>query len=251
MFRFLTTLIVTGVGVLAAVAWWSDRDSAGPWPELPAAEAPGRAAPTAEAAEPTAPARESETRAPAARPSRLEPAQAKPVPVRAAAAAPAAALLGTEAPRPLPAIPAPRLAPRAAYTRTVAPAPAAPEPIPSPIGGRSAPADGVGETRIPEPAAFAEGAVDLAETNGTPLRTRPSQALARAEAHPAPVAETEQGDSGEESYGEENVIYVEGDDSFAAPAASPRAVAMRSDHDASAERIRRLLEVYQSLGSRP
>ena len=62
-----------------------------------------------------------------------------------------------------------------------------------------------------------------------------------------------------ETYGEENVIYVEGDedvaDLFASEDEAPfmasdgeRELAM-SDHDASAARIRRLLDVYESLGS--
>jgi len=236
MFRFLAILIVTGVGVLTAVVWWSDRDAASAWPELPTAETSERAAP-ARAAPPRAEAAppQTEEAPPQAAPLRKPKAEAHGVRPSQAAA---------ERRRP-PAIPAPTLVPRAAYTRTIAPAPAAFEPIPAPIGGQPAAADGVGETPIPEPTLFEDEAVALAAAKQAPAVTEAEEAPTHAERSSATGLGAD-----DASYGEENVIYVEGDDSFRTPAASPRAVAMRSGHEASAERIRRLLEVYQSLGSR-
>jgi hypothetical protein len=149
-------------------------------------------------------------------------------------------------PRRVPAIPAPRLRPEPAparQARIAVPEPEAPGPIPAPFVAPPAREEEVEETRIPEPAAFEDEVFELADD--------------------------------EASYGEENVVWVEGDGGYggsldelfaraepdAAGVEGPddapfagvedaeeRSVAM-SDHDRSAARIRRLLDVYESLGS--
>ncbi|MBW2314930.1 MAG: hypothetical protein JRH10_12120 [Deltaproteobacteria bacterium] len=218
MFRFFATLLVTGVGVLGASAWWSGRDT----PSVPAslAEQPTFEVPASEpAAEAAAEADVSVPEKPAV--------VARPAPVVAAEP--------KVAPRTVPPIPAPRLVDPTEFSHIVAPV--LPEPIPTPFVPPGAPEE-VEETRIPEPAVFSDETLELA----------------REESFGAELEEF-----AGETYGEENVIYVEGDedvaDLFASEDEAPfmasdgeRELAM-SDQDASAARIRRLLDVYESLGS--
>jgi len=243
MFRFVATLLATGVAVLAASAWWSGRDAPRRWPAI--------AEPTASEAAPAAEPEPAPERAPGdaptshAAPSARSPEPAPPRPTLAAEAARRPAMAAVPAPRPparrVPAIPSPVPAEQAQQARVDAPEPALPEPIPAPFAPPAR--DDVEETRIPEPAAFEDEVFELA---------RPGD---------------------DERYGEENVVWVEGDhgyggrledlfvdaerapsagdDDVAAPAGDAdeeRAVAM-SGHDASAARIRRLLDVYESLGA--
>ena len=220
MFRFFATLLVTGVGVLGASAWWSGRDTPSVPPSL--AEQPTFEVPESE------PAAEADVSLPE------KPAVvARPAPVVAAEP--------KVVPRTVPPIPAPRLVDPTEFSHIVAPAPVLPEPIPTPFVPPGVPEE-VEETRIPEPAVFSDETLELA----------------RAESFGAELEEF-----AGETYGEENVIYVEGDedvaDLFVSEDASEdeapfmasdgeRELAM-SDHDASAARIRRLLDVYESLGS--
>lgn len=239
MFRFFATLLVTGVALLAASAWWSGRDASDPWSAL--APKPEETAPPVAAPEPPAErAPESHVeRAPApyAQPApalQTEPApapKAEGAPAKPARPLPAIAALSAPAaePRRLPPIPAPPLtdlAERDALARAAVPEPTLPEPIPAPFAAPPS-VDEIEETRIPEPAPFLDEIVELAEAD---------------------------------RYGEENVVYVEGDDRpfgdsvdalfadrdpepFEGELGGERAVTM----SASADRIRRLLDVYESL----
>jgi hypothetical protein len=260
MFRFLATLLATGVGLLAASAWWSGRDT-GPWPDLPspASEAPG---PTPEAPGATGPeppavtgpepaavtgpepaaaapetpaARDVGPGRPAgdARPEARERAIARGRPAAKPARAALAPIPGVPAPEPpprrVPPVPAPELggpADLAGRAPVAPPMPDVPDPIPAPFApAPPPPADTVGETRIPEPAWFEDEVVDVAGF-----------------------------EDDEGFYGEENVIYNEADEApdDAAPSAEPgdEQVAMNDGREASARRIRRLLDVYESLRSR-
>ena len=226
MFRFFTTLVVTGVGLMAASAWWSERESQGAMPE-PANEK-AVAAPEAERSL-TGPRPESESPQALAEtaPNRNPSASTKPM----------------AAAHRVPAIPAPRLVDPAEYTRFVAPVPDAPEPVPSPLAPATLkanePADGVHETLIPEPAAFEDEILVLAAERASDG----SVLLAASQ-------ENETSDDENEPYGEENVFFIDEEPGFVDPDLERRAIAMRTDHDASADRIRRLLDVYESLGSR-
>lgn len=240
MFRFFATLVVTGLAVLGASAWWGGREAIRSGPSLGEPSIDGARPETTPPAEP-APSAE---RTLPARPPAKAP---EPTPLPAIAAVPAprplvtAPAISSAPTRRLPAIPAPLRAAPERQARVAAPEPAVPGPIPAPFTAPPARKD-VEETRIPEPGRFEEDGVDLARRN-------------------------------EDSYGQENVVWVEGDHGYggnlddlfvngepergdgaaegdAAREDSPdeRAVAM-SSHDASAARIRRLLDVYESLGS--
>jgi len=256
MVRFLVTLLTTGAAVLAASAWWGGREAASVWP--PVAE-PNRAdashEPQAEGERELQSAVMARSVEPAARSEpaphgdsapRIEPAPPGASAVRGAA--PDSTALASAPMQHVPSIPSPLPASVAAHApipariggRRVVPEPTLPEPIPTPFAAPPADAE-VEESRIPEPAPFTDEVFALARTEGA------------------------------ERYGEENVVWVEGDhgdggsldelfadvrsEPFAGePPAEPvseardeRALAM-SGHDASAARIRRLLDVYESLG---
>lgn len=198
MFRFLATLVVTLVGLLAAASWWSARETGATRPETPAPRAQTLATPDPEV-----------DRVPVV--STPEPARAAPEARRPEPAPPAAApeLAVLPEPEAVPPIPAPRLADLSA--RPSAPSlPAIAAPPVAERAERPAPDDAlrgeIEETLLSEPAEF-----------GVPVEEEPLPDL-----EPEPIVEPEE-----------------------------RAVAMRRrDHDQSAALIRRLLDVYESLGSR-
>jgi len=201
--RFVTTLVLTVVGLITATIWWGSREGSGPWPPHLASVPPEAAAGPEPALDPW----------PEAVP---EPA---PEPVRAPAPTP------VNAPAPTP-VNAP--APTRARPPAPVPAPAAralpPVPAPS-FAQRAAPAERT-------------FALDVA---GEPPDDEPvGETLVRA---PVEFAETTPGDFAESAPGElEEAAPGE-------PAGQERALAMSLPADRSADLIRRLLGVYETLGS--
>jgi len=245
MLRFFATLLATGAAVLAASAWWGGREATSGWPPLAEpTRTDASAEPVAEGEREmqrgTATLRSEPHGEPAPRDDRTPPTEPA-----GREQAPGPATLASGSVQGVPSIPSPLPVPVAAHapvqarigTRRVEPEPALPEPIPAPFAAPPADTEAE-ETRISQPAPFTDEVFALGRTGG--------------------------GDR----YGEENVVWVEGDDGerdggnrderFAdergerlaergAEAYDERALAT-SGHDASAVRIRRLLDVYESLG---
>lgn len=264
MLRFFATLLATGVGVLAATAWWSgdnpsetsveppspklerpdsvERPTRESDPEATRIVGPSTPEAFAEPKEPTDLANRTATSRPARTSSDVVEVtndfrERAPVDTKPATRNP------RDVARSVPPIPAPVIsappAPSSLPPAFVAiPIPAVPAPIPAPVMTLSPeprPAE-VEETRIPEPAPFTEEFFEIAEHDDRGF------------------------------YGEENVVFVEGDDTFESSevsqlpgvgadgtlelAADESRIAMNEGRDASADRIRRLLDVYETLRSR-
>jgi hypothetical protein len=226
MLRFLATGILTLVGIVAAAAWWSGGDGvpigsggdgAAMRPHLETARSETRGEPVASAPDATTEPTLGE-RAPETPPTKPEPPRAATRPtLEPVEPLPAAK-------RSVPPVPAPVLASERMRRWPSVSAPIAGE---EGILARSteprerAAETAIEETVLPDSPFFDPRWDDEAATLDEPLAPTMDEPLA-----PEAPALDEAGEEG-------------------------RALAMRTDHDASAALIRRLLDVYEGLGRRP
>ncbi len=222
MTRFLTTMVLTVLGLIGFSLWWSEGQGARPLADLAARiPAPERPAASDEMLPERTPPEDVAARPKpleASAPSAVEP----PAPRAAEPRAPTPRTPEVLAPMPPPVPPPARSARTPAPRRAVPPVPGLPEP-PEPVPAARP---------VPEP-------VHATLPAPEPVRT----ALPDDEPADAPLAE-------------ESVLPEPGE--FLEPGTLPddepdepeRAVAMAMDPDESASLIRRLLDVYESLGSR-